>query len=50
MDTDTSNSPISKEHESDYNTPETSDQPAENNVNYANLEEKKKNGFFQYVI
>ena len=49
MDTDTSNSPISKEHESDYNTPETSDQLAENNVNYANLEEKKKTGFFSML-
>jgi len=49
MDTDTSNSPISKDHESDYNTPETSDQPAENNVNYANLEEKKKTGFFSML-
>jgi NADH dehydrogenase/NADH:ubiquinone oxidoreductase subunit G len=50
MDTDTSNSPISKEHESeDYNTHETSDQLAENNVNYANLEEKKKTGFFSML-
>jgi hypothetical protein len=49
MDTDTFNSPISKEPESDYNTPETSDQPAENNVNYANLEEKKKTGFFSML-
>ena len=37
------------EHESDYNTLETSDQPAENNVNYANLEEKKKTGFFSML-